>query len=66
VVSPIQIGSGKYFVFGLALILLGADAVVVPGYLVYKNAYVELAGAMLTAAGAISMAWGLRKPADER
>jgi len=62
VVTPIQIGSGGYFVFGLIVLLIGADAVLVPGYLVYKNAYVELAGALLTAAGALSMAWGLRKP----
>ena len=62
VVSPIQIGSGRYFAFGLAVLLIGADLVLVPGYLVYKNVYVELAGAMLTAAGAISMVWGLRKP----
>ena len=62
VVSPIQIGSGRYFAFGLLVLLVGADAVLVPGYLVYKNAYIELAGAMLTAAGAISLAWGLRKP----
>ena len=62
VVTPIQIGSGSYFVFGLIVLLVGADAVLVPGYLVYKNAYVELAGALLTAAGALSMAWGLRKP----
>ena len=62
VVSPIQIGSGRYFAFGLLLILVGADAVLLPGYLVYKNAYLELAGALFTAAGAISMAWGIRKP----
>ena len=62
VVSPIQIASGRYFAFGLVVLLLGVDAVLVPGYLIYKNAYVELAGALLTAAGAISVAWGLRKP----
>ena len=62
VVSPIQIGSGKLFAFGLAVLLIGGDAVLVPGFLVYKDFYIELAGAMLTAAGAISMAWGLRKP----
>jgi len=65
VVTPIQIGSGRYFVFGLAVLLVGVDAVLVPGYLVYKNTYIELAGAMLTAAGAISMAWGLRKPKSQ-
>ena len=62
VVTPIQIGSGGSFVFGLALLLIGADAVLVPGFLVYKSIYIELAGAMLTAAGAISMAWGMRRP----
>ena len=61
VVSPVQMGSGKFFAFGLVVLLIGADAVLVPGYLVYKNMYIELAGAMLTAAGAIAMAWGLRK-----
>jgi len=62
VVSPIQIGSTGYFAFGLVILLIGVDAVLVPGYLVYHNSYVELAGALLTAAGAISVAWGLRKP----
>jgi hypothetical protein len=62
VVSPIQIGSGNYFAFGLIVLLVGVDAVLVPGYLVYKNSYFELAGAMLAAAGALSMLWGLRKP----
>ena len=65
VVSPIQIGSVRYFAFGLLVILIGVDAVLVPGFLVYKNVYFELAGAMLTAAGAISMAWGVRKPKQQ-
>jgi hypothetical protein len=38
------------------------DAVLVPGYLVFHNAYYVLAGALLAGAGAISMLWGLRKP----
>ncbi len=62
VISPIQIGSGRYFAFGLILLLIGADAILVPGYLVYKNLYIEFAGSLLSTAGAISMAWGLRKP----
>jgi hypothetical protein len=62
VVSPVQLVSGRYFAFGVLVLLVGVDAVLVPGYLVYKNMYIELAGAMLTAAGAIAMAWGLRKP----
>ena len=62
VVSPLQVASGGYLAFGLAVLLIGVDVVLVPGYLVYKNMYMELAGAMLAAAGAISMAWGIRKP----
>ena len=62
VVTPVSLLSGRYFAFGLIVLLVGADAVLVPGYLVYKNLYIELAGALLTAAGAISMIWGLRKP----
>ena len=62
VVAPMSMGSGRYFAFGLIILLIGADAVVIPGYLIYKNAYIELAGALLTAAGAVAMAWGLRKP----
>jgi hypothetical protein len=62
VVSPLQLASGSYFAFGVVVLLIGIDAVLVPGYLVYKNIYIELAGALLTAAGAISVAWGLRKP----
>jgi hypothetical protein len=65
VVSPVQLVSGRYFAFGLVVLLVGLDAILVPGYLVYKNFYLELAGAMLTAAGAIALAWGLRKPKSQ-
>ena len=62
VVSPLQLASGGYLAFGLAVLLIGVDVVLVPGYLVYKNMYMELAGAMLAAAGIISVAWGIRRP----
>ena len=62
VLSPLQLGSSSYFALGIAIILVGVDALVVPGYLVFKNEYYELAGLMLTAAGAVSVLWGLRKP----
>ena len=62
IVTPLQLVSGWYFTFGVIVLLIGVDAVLVPGYLVYRNFYFELAGAMLAAAGAISMFWGLRKP----
>lgn len=62
VITPVQLVSGRYFTFGLIVLLIGVDAVLVPGYLVYKNTYIELAGALLAAAGGVSMAWGLSKP----
>jgi hypothetical protein len=65
VVSPVPILSGNLFAFGLVVLLVGIDAVLVPGYLVYKNAYYELAGVLLTAAGALAMGWGVRKPKSE-
>ena len=60
--SPFPIFSGSFFTFGLVVLLIGVDAVLVPGYLVYRNFWYELAGVLLTAAGAIAMLWGLRKP----
>ncbi len=62
VVTPVAVLSGRFFAFGLVVLLVGVDAVLVPGYLVYGNIYFELAGALLSAAGALSMFWGLRKP----
>ncbi|MBI3840807.1 MAG: hypothetical protein HY297_02455, partial [Thaumarchaeota archaeon] len=62
-VAQPQILSGSYFGFGILVLVIGVDAVLVPGYLVYRNAWYELAGILLAAAGGISMFWGLRKPA---
>lgn len=62
VITPVSLFSGNFFVFGLALVLIGVDAVLVPSFLIYKNRWFELSGVLLTAAGLISMLWGLRKP----
>jgi hypothetical protein len=64
VAAPPMMLSGSFFAFGLIVLLVGVDAVLVPGLLVYKNFWYELAGALLTAAGVISVAWGLRKPGN--
>jgi hypothetical protein len=61
VVSPLPIGSGGLFALGVAVLIIGIDAVLVPGFLVLKNPYYELAGVMLVAAGALSTVWGIRK-----
>ncbi|MDA4125819.1 MAG: hypothetical protein OK452_01255 [Thaumarchaeota archaeon] len=65
VVTPVAVLSGRFFAFGLIVLLVGVDAILVPGYLIYRNLYFELAGALLAAAGAVSMFWGLRKPKTE-
>ena len=62
VVRPTIVSSGGLFVFGVIMTLFGVDAVLVPGYLIFENIWYEAAGALFTAAGAISMLWGLRKP----
>ena len=62
VIAPFPIASGSLFVFGLVVLLIGVDAVLVPGYLLYRNVFYELAGVLLAAAGAVAMLWGLRKP----
>ncbi len=62
VISPISIGSGGFFVFGLIVLLVGVDAVLVPGFLLYKNLWYEIAGILLASAGSLSLVWGLRKP----
>ena len=62
VVKPSMVSSGGQFVFGIVMLLVGVDAVFVPGYLIYSNMYYEIAGLLLAAAGGLSMYWGLRKP----
>jgi hypothetical protein len=65
IVTPVAVLSGRFFAFGIIVLLIGVDAVLVPGYLVFRNQYFELAGALLTAAGAVAVLWGLRKPKTE-
>lgn len=62
VVTPIQIQSANLFALGVLLLIVGIDALMVPAYLIYKNFWYELAGVLITAAGAIAVIWGLRKP----
>lgn len=62
VITPVKFMSSGYFAFGVVLLLVGLDAVLIPGYLVFKNQWYELAGVLLTAAGGLAMAWGLRRP----
>src|SRR5271169_1476476 len=51
--SPQWLSSGGQLVFGIALVILGADVLVVPGYLVLKSIPVIGSGVALAALGAI-------------
>jgi hypothetical protein len=62
VAAPVHILSASYFALGVLLLIVGVDALLVPAYLIYKNFWYELAGVLITAAGAIAMGWGLRRP----
>ncbi|MGP8124372.1 MAG: hypothetical protein ACLQEQ_00665 [Nitrososphaerales archaeon] len=65
VVSPFKILSVNLFALGVLLLIVGIDALLVPAYLIYKNVWFGLAGVLITAAGAIALTWGLRKPESE-
>jgi len=58
--SPEWFTSGGQLAFGVALVVLGLDAVVVPGYLVFKSVEMIGAGAVLAALGAILAIRGSR------
>lgn len=51
--APEWMRSGGLLVFGVALVVLGADAVAVPGYLVFKSMEIIAGGAGLAAVGAV-------------
>ncbi len=62
VVTPAQIASGGLFALGIVLVLIGVDAVFVPGYLVFKSVQFEVVGAVVAILGALMTIRGLRKP----
>jgi hypothetical protein len=51
--APEWINSGGQLVFGIALIVIGLDAVAVPGYLVLKSTTIIGAGGAIAVLGAI-------------
>lgn len=65
VVSPVQILSVNLFALGIVLLIVGVDALLVPAYLIYKNIWYGTSGILLTAAGTIALAWGLRRKKPE-
>jgi len=62
VYTPLALASGKLFVFGILLIVVGVDVGLVPGYLVLKSIPIMGVGIALTALGLVSMYFGWRRP----
>jgi len=62
VVPPVPMSSGALFGFGILLIVVAADAILIPGYLVFKSLPLTGAGAALTALGVLLVIFGARKP----
>jgi hypothetical protein len=60
--SPVPISSGRLLAAGIILVVLGADAVLIPGYLVLKSIPLTGVGVVVTAFGTLAMYLGSRKP----
>jgi hypothetical protein len=58
--SPEWINSGGQLVFGIALVVIGLDAVVVPGYLVFKSLEIIGGGAVVAVVGVLLAIRGSR------
>lgn len=65
VYSPLPISSGGIFAIGLVLVLVGIDAVLVPGYLVYKSMPLVAGGVVLALLGLLAIYFGAKKPREE-
>lgn len=62
---PLPISSGAMFAIGLVLLLVGVDAVLVPGYLVFKSMPLIAGGVVLALLGILAVFVGYRKPREE-
>jgi hypothetical protein len=59
--SPEWLSSGGQLVFGIALVIIGADVLVVPGYLVFNSIPIIGSGAALAVFGALLALRGSRR-----
>lgn len=60
--TPLPLSSGSVFAFGILLVILGIDAFLVPGYLVFKNTPITVGGAVLAILGLLAIYFGSKKP----
>jgi hypothetical protein len=65
VFTPLPLSSGGFFAIGVVLLLLGIDAVIVPGYLVYKSMPLIAGGIVLAMVGVLAVYFGFKKPNPE-
>ncbi|MDV3292714.1 MAG: hypothetical protein LYZ70_00405 [Nitrososphaerales archaeon] len=65
VYAPVPLSSGSIFAFGILLVILGIDAVLVPGYLVLKSTPITVGGAVLAILGLLAIYFGSKKPSAD-
>ena len=65
VYTPLPISSGGLFALGIILVLVGIDAVLVPGYLVFRSTPYVVGGVVLALLGLLAVYFGARKPRVE-
>jgi hypothetical protein len=65
VYTPVPMSSGGMFAVGLILVLIGIDAVLVPGYLVYKSMPLIAGGVVLAILGLLAIYFGAKKPSED-
>jgi len=65
VAAPVPIASSGIFALGIVLVLVGIDAVLVPGYLVFKSDPITAGGVLLTLVGLAAVYFGLKKPSED-
>jgi hypothetical protein len=61
-VTPVQISSGGLLTFGIVLLLIGVDALLIPGFLVFRSAPIAIAGIVLAGIGFLVAFMGIGKP----
>lgn len=61
-----DITSGSLFTIGVVLLLIGIDALFVPGFIVLKSTPLEVGGIVLGALGAVSLLFGWLRPKQKK
>lgn len=59
-VTSLPMRSGKFYTLGIALIVIGVDAVAIPSFLLYHNFLIGGVGAAVTALGLLAFYLGIK------